>query len=446
MKPFYKQYLTIFLPVTLQGLVTTFVGMIDNLMVGQLGEQIIAAVSFSSRILSLLMFTIFGIVGATGVFVAQYYGAKNKEKQQEVFRFSLVLSFSIYLFFIFIYSLFHRQILHFFIGNTAIEQIATRYLFWMIFAFLPFTLSINFSSTLKVLGQVRIPLFASVFAVGVNTVFNYLLIFGKFVLPELGVEGAAIATILSRIVEFLILYAFVTRKKFDFFRPIYKFVPLTKQTCLQVFRKALPLATNEVIWALGMATILKMYGTRGSEVVAAFAIADATAMIFFSTSQGAAAATPVFISQLLGANRFEEAFHHAKLMLKMILFVSAIVGIGMFTASFIVPNFYQVSPYSHALAKQMIQIMACMFWVYLTTIQGYYILRAGGDMKSTFLMDAGYMWAVTIPVMSIVVYYTSASIVMIYLASQCCDLLKLVISQYFFHKKKWIRNMTIHTT
>ena len=425
-----------------QALVTTLVAMIDNLMVGQLGDAAISAVSISARILGIITFTIFGLVAATCVFIAQYHGAQNPRKQKEVFRISLIFSGVIFLLATIAMIFFNQQIIHFFVKDAVIEALAKDYIMLMLFSFVPFILSINYGTTLKVLGQVKLPLVASLAGVALNTTLNYLLIFGNGGLPKLGVSGAAIATICARILEFAIIYSFVRYHHYAFNTKFTERCHITKTTVMAVLKKALPLATNEVIWAIGMATILKLYATRGSEVIAAYAIADATNTIFFSVAQGVSAATPVFISQLLGANKFDEALSNAKSMIRLIFVLSFVCGLGMWGASYIVPNLFQVSATSHDLAVKMIRIMACMYWVYLVTVQTYYILRAGGDMKSTLFMDGGFMWLATIPAMAVVTYCTDASIFVIYLTGQSCDILKLLISQYLFRKKRWLVNLT----
>ena len=441
---FQKQYVKIVVPLMLQGMVTTLVAMVDTLMVGQLGDNAISAVSISNRILGILTMSLFGIASATGVFIAQYYGAKNTEKQQEVFRISLLMSFTACLIAAVIIGLFPHTIVHFFVQVASIETVAVDYILIMLVSYIPFSLTMNYGTTLKVIGQVRVPLFASLVGVGVNTCLNYVLIFGQFNFPALGVKGAAIATVIARIVECLILYTFTVVNRYDFQTKWVQMFHITKQTTLDVFKKAVPLCSNEIIWAFGMATILKIYATRGSEVIAAYAIADATSTLFFSIAQAMNAATDVFISQQLGANHFDKAFQNAKWMLQTAFIAALFLGMGMFTASFIVPNFYQVSPVSHDIAKTMIQIMAFMYWVYLVTVQCYYTLRSGGDMKSTLIMDGLFMWVVTIPVMASVAYLTPVTIFVIYLAGQACDLLKLATALYFFFKKRWLQNLAVN--
>ncbi|NEW66390.1 MATE family efflux transporter [Carnobacteriaceae bacterium zg-84] len=442
-KEFYREYIKIVIPLMFQGLVTTLVAMVDNLMVGQLGDLAIAAVAMSNRILGIVLFTLFGIAAASSVFIAQFYGARDKEMQKEAFRTSLILSSGLVFVSFLVLLLIPETVVHFFVQDIEIERLAVAYIRIMILGFVPYLLTINYGTALKVVGQVRLPLVASLSGVVLNTCLNYVLIFGNFGFSAMGVEGAAIATVFARLLEFGIIYYVVYTTGFDFntkFKDIFKVDrALFKDVCY----KAVPLAVNEIIWAFGQATILKLYGVRGSNVIAALSISDTTTSIFYSITQGISAATPVLVSQRLGAGKLDEAYQNGKMLLKTIGFVAACLGLIMFGMSHIVPNLYQVSKASHDLAVQMIQLTGMFFWIYLTGAQNYFIMRAGGDMKSTLLMDGGFKWGVTIPVMAILAYFTQFSAIAIFMCTQVCEFIQMCVGLRFFFKKRWLKNLTV---
>lgn len=442
-KTFYKTYTKIVIPLMLQGMITKFVSMVDNLMIGQLGDTSIAAVAMGNKILDILMFTIFGVSAAVSVFIAQYYGARNHQKQQEVFRIGLLMTGVVFAVATILLLLFSDGIINYFVQDVSIKPLVLQYISILFLGYIPFVISINYSSALKVVGQVKMPLFASLVGVVVNMVGNYILIFGHFGFSAMGVQGAAVATVISRIVEFLILIIFTKHNGFSFDTKISDLWQVPRPLFKEVIAKSLPLTINEIIWSFGQATILKTYGSRGNEVLAALSITETTSSIFFAFAQGVAGATPILISQLLGANRFEEAYRNSLRMLKLTVLCAMLLGMGMFTMSFIIPNIYQVSVNSHEIAKTTIQLGACFFVVYLINTQCYFILRAGGDMRSTLIVDGLYMWIITIPVISIVAYWTSLPIIPMYIIGQCCDLGKMVVSLTMFFKKKWLKNITI---
>lgn len=441
-KVFYQEYIKISVPLILQSLVTTLVSMVDNLMVGQLGDDAIAAVAMGNKILGMVVFTVFGISAATSVFIAQYFGAKNVAKQKEAFRIGLIMSMMLLLVTSAAFVLFSKDIIPFFIQGETIERYALDYIRIMLVGFIPYVLSINYSTASKVIGQVKLPLIASLIGVVVNTCLNYLFIFGNFGFSAMGVSGAAIATVIARFVEFFVIYGTVRYYHFSFNTRFMDIFHITPTLFKEVFSKALPLAVNEIIWSLAQATVLKIYGSRGGEVVAAYSISDTTTSIFHSFMHGFSAVTPILISQRLGANQLKEAYWNAKMMLKTAVLVAMFLGMTMYGASFIIPNLYQVSLASRVLAISMIQLTSMLYWINLGNAQLYFIMRAGGDMKSTLMMDGVFYWCITIPTLALVTYFTDWSVFMIFIVGQCCELIKLGVSFRFFLKKRWVKNLT----
>lgn len=440
---FYKEYRQIVIPLMFQGMITTLVSMVDNLMVGQLGDNAIAAVSMGNKILGILMFTMFAMNSATSVYVAQYFGAKNVEKQKQVFRIGLLLSLAIYLVFTTIYLAMSNTIVQFFVQDKLIKGMMLEYMIIMIIGFLPFTLATSYSSTLKVVGQVKMPLVASLCGVAVNTVLNYMLIFGHFGFEQMGIKGAAIATVISRFVEFFIVFLFTYYNHFDFNTTLKDILKFPKVLLVEILKKAVPLVINEIIWSFGQATILKAYGFRGGQVLASMAIVDIVQSIFFSIVTGLSSASAVLVSQRLGSGKLDEAYANAKAMLKVVVAIALVLGLLMFGSSFVIPNLYNVSDESRQLAVSMIRLASCLFWIYLVNTQCYFIIRSGGDMKSVLIMDGLFIWGLTIPVLSYVSYFTTLPIFMIFISAQICDFTKMLVSLKMFFKKNWVKNLTI---
>lgn len=441
-KTFYKTYAKIVIPLMFQGMITKFVSMVDNLMIGQLGDTAIAAVVMGNKILDILMFTIFGVSAAVSVFIAQYYGAKDHQKQQEVFRVGLLMSVVVLLAAGMVLLVFPKTIMNYFVPDERIQKIVLNYITLLFIGYFPFVISINYSTALKVIGQVKIPLFASICGVVINTMGNYIFIFGHFGLPAMSIQGAAIATVVSRFIEFAILISFTKRHQLAFDTKLLRIFHVSNPLLKEIFMRSFPLMINEILWSFGQATILKTYGLRGNEVLAALAITETTSSIFFAFSHGIAGVTPIFISQLLGAKQFKEAYHNALRMLKSTIVGAIILGIMMFTMSFIIPNIYQVSTVSHEIATRTIQLGAIFFVVYLTNTQCYFILRSGGDMRSTLIVDGLYMWTITIPIISAIAYLTNLPIMPMYIIGQCCDVGKMIVSLTMLCKKKWLKNIT----
>lgn len=442
-KVFYKYVLSLAIPLMLQQLVTSSVNLVDNLMIGQLGDAALGGVAASNRFFMVGLFSLMGILAAAAVFIAQYYGAKDEANMKESFRFSLIASTFVTVLFFAIAYIFPHRVLGFFTDDAEILIEGTKYIRIAAFSILPVAVSGSIANAMRAVGETKIPLYVGIMAVLTNAFFNYALIFGHFGFPQLGIEGAAIATVMARVVELVIILVIMKYKAFHFSTKISDIFKVSFRNIKKISLKALPLMTNEFMWSGGMATLFKFYATRGKEVIAGMSIQGTTADLFFVLFAGMSVATTIVVSQPLGANDLDKAKSHGYYMLGFSTTLAVIFGVLMFGTSFIVPMFYNVSDQAQHIAATMLRIQSFMFWIYMATAQSYYILRSGGDMKSTLLMDAGFMWAVNIPIVGLFTYFTDFNVYSLYLIGQVTDLIKLTVAISLIRKEKWLRNLTI---
>ncbi len=442
-KHFYQQVITVAIPLMLQQLVTSSLNLVDNLMIGQLGDAALGGVATSNRFFMVALFALIGILSASAVFIAQYFGAKDQENMKQTFRFSIVTSVLVTLVFFTIAYFNPLAVLTFFTDDPMILAEGTKYITIAAFSILPFALTGSIASAMRAVGETKIPLYVGIFAVSVNVVLNYALIFGHFGFPAMGITGAAIATVTSRVIEAMILLVIMKHRVFHFSTRLVDLFLISAKNIKKISLKALPLTTNEILWSFGMATLFKFYATRGPEVIAGISIASTTADLFFVLFGGMSVATTIMISQPLGANQLDVAKKHGYQMLGFSTMLAVIFGMAMFGASFFVPLLYNVSDASQHIAATMLRIMSVMFWIYMGTAECYFILRAGGDMKSTLMMDAGFMWVINIPVVGLVAYLTQFNIFVLYLVGQSTDFIKLAFAYRLVKKEKWINNLTI---
>ena len=442
-KQFYKDVLKIAVPLMLQQLITSSVNLVDNLMVGQLGDASLGGVAATNRFYMIAFFATFGILAAAGIFIAQYFGAKDQEHMKQSFRFSILSAYLVILPFFFLGFLRPQWGIQYFTSDAGIVAEGIRYMTIASFSLLPLGPILAMTSAMRSIGETKIPLYAGIISVMTNAFFNYILIFGHFGFPAMGVAGAAYATVIARLVEVMILLAVMKVKSFAFSTKITELFHISKLIVRNVSVKAAPLALNEFFWASGMATLFKFYATRGPEVISGMSIAGTTADLFFTLFGGMAVASTVMISQPLGANDLDTGRANGYRMLGFSVFLAMCFAIIMFGASFIVPNFYNVSQEARMIAQTILRIMSVMFWIYMGTAQCYFILRAGGDTKSTFLMDSGFMWLVNIPVVFAFAYWTDFPIFVVYIAGQSTDFLKLTFSYWLVKKEKWVVNLTL---
>jgi putative MATE family efflux protein len=443
---FYKDVLVVAIPFMLQQLITSSLNLVDNLMVGQLGGIALGGVAITNRFFMISVFATFGVTGAASIFIAQYFGAKDEENIKQAFRYSLTSVYLVLIPFIILGLIAPQSVLGFFSQDPAILQVGSEYIRIVAFAFIPLGLTFALASAMRSVGETKIPLLISIVAVSMNAILNYILIFGHLGFPRLGVAGAAYATVISRTFEMIAMLVSLKIKHFSFSTKVSQIFHISAYNLKTITIKALPLTINEFLWAGGMATLFKLYATRGSEVIAGLSIASTTADLFFVLFGGMAVATTVMISQPLGANELDEARSRGYYMLGFSAMLALLLGSVMFFSSMIVPQLYDVTLIEREIASSVLRVMSVMFVIYMSTAECYFILRAGGDMKSTLIMDSVFMWVVNVPVVFVVAYYTNWPILAVYLAGQSTDFLKLMISYALVKKEKWVKNLTIQNT
>lgn len=440
---FYRHVFVIAAPLMLQQLIMSAVNLVDNLMVGQLGDAAIGGVGVVNRYYMIANFSAMGLVAAASIFISQFYGAKDKIHLKMTFRYAIIGVYLIIIPFT-VFSLIAPQwIIGFFTKEIAYHLEGVRYLSVVAYSFIPMGLTIVIASALRSIGETRIPLYANMLSVFINAGFNYVLIFGHFGFPALGVVGAAIATVIARVVEAAVLIYVIRRKEYPFTSKITELLQISPRLIRTITLKALPLVANELLWSAGMAMLLKLYATRGADVITAYSVAGTTSDLFFSLFGGMAGATTIIIGQKLGANELEEARENGYHMLTFAIFLAFVFGFGIFACSFVIPNLYDLTPQTHELATNLIRVIAVMFWIYMMNAECYFILRAGGDTFSTMIMDSCFMWLINIPVVALVAYFTNFNIYLVYIVGQLTDLLKMTLAVTLVRKEKWVHNLTI---
>jgi putative MATE family efflux protein len=441
-KSFYLKVLAIAVPFMLQQLITSSVNLLDNLMVGQLGDASIAGVAAANRFYFVAIFSLFGVNGAASIYMAQFFGAKRRAGVQQSFRFNLITGYLMVIPFIVIGSWHPEWIMRLFTQEADVVQQGALYLRMATLSYIPFAFSMVVSNAMRSLGETKLPLYISIVSVLSNAFLNYGLILGNFGFPALGVLGAAIATILSRTIEFIAYVIILKRRSFYFETRLVDIFKIPPKLLRVLIKKSIPLTLNEVLWSSGMAMLFAFYSTRGKEVMAGMSISGSVADLFFTLFGGMAVATTVIISQNLGANKLDEARDDAYRMIGFSMMLAALMGMTMFVSSFFVPNWYNVSAYSKEVATTLLRIMSLMFWIYMHNGQSFFILRAGGDIKSTMLMDSIFMWAVNLPVVAAFAYFSPYNVYVLYMAGQATDLIKLVLARSLIKREGWLQNLT----
>lgn len=443
-KGFYKMVLAICIPIVIQNGFTNLASLLDNIMIGQLGTLSMSGVSITNQLLHVFNVTIFGAMSGPGIFMAQFYGKKNKEGVENCFRIKLIIGIIITLLAIFLFYTFGQQLISLYLNDNPQDNLKTLnygmdYLKIMIIGLIPFVITQVYSSSLRETGNTVLPMIASVVAVIVNFCINYILIFGHFGFPQLGVTGAAIGTVVSRVVEMSINIVGGYRNTYLKEAMVLKKVPLSLTK--EMLKRGLPLLCNEILWSISIALISQSYSTRGIIAVAAINITTTVTNFFMIVCYAMGNSISIVVGQQLGAGEIEKAKDYDLKMLFMNFVMCLAIGIVLFNVSSLIPQIYNTSLEVKALASQLLKIAACMLPIISIYYSSYFTMRAGGKTFLTFLFDSGYTFVFTFMSALLLTRLTSLPILTIYLLVQCVDIPKATLGLILVRKGIWVHNI-----
>jgi len=449
-RAFYEKVIAIVLPIIIQNTISNVVSLLDNVMVGRVGTLEMSAVSIVNQLLFVFYLCIFGGLAGAGIFATQYAGAKDDEGVKHCFRIKWFIAVAMLMCSFAVFLLFPEKLIGIYLaeGTSAEDALATLgfgldYLNVMLIGLLPFAVAQIYASTLREVGETRLPMIASIVAILVNLVFNYFLIFGKFGFPKLGVTGAAIATVISRYIEMLIItvYTHAKGKLFPFILGAYRSLYVPGKLLRDVFKRGMPLLVNEFFWSSGMAVLLQCYSVRGLDVVAACNIASTVSNLFKVVFLSMGNAVAIMVGQALGANQIKQAKDTAWKLMAASVASNLVMSTMLFVLSPVIPQIYNTEPHVREIAMQMLWVVAAMMPLYSMAHCCYFTLRSGGRTIITFIFDSGFTWGICVPFAYVLANMTALPIVPLYLAVQALELIKVVIGVILVHKGVWVRNI-----
>lgn len=447
---FYRRVFMIVLPMIVQNTITNVVSLLDNIMVGRVGTLEMSAVAIINQLLFVFNLCIFGGLSGAGIFSTQFAGAKDDHGIRNCFRIKIVICVVILFSAFMIFGIFPKQLINAYLADgtspadaTATLGFALDYLKIMVIGIVPFAISQIYSSSLREVGETKLPMYASIGAIFINIMFNYVLIFGKCGFPKLGVSGAAIATVLSRFAEMTVLVVFAHKRsgEFRFLKGVYHSMIVPKKLWLDVVKKGSPIMINEFLWATGIALYLQCYSIRGLHVVAAANIASTVANLFNVVFLSIGSAVAIMVGQCLGADEIPKAKQTVWRLMALSTAACLVIGSVLALLSGVIPNIYNTEHEVKHLATSFLLIVAFMMPINSFVHNSYFTLRSGGRTIITFFFDSGYMWAICVPVAYILANYTDINIVLLYLLVNSLEILKAFVAFVLVKKGIWINNI-----
>lgn len=449
-KSFYKSVLIMVVPMILQNLVTNFVSLIDNIMVGQIGTDQMNGVSIVNQFMFVFNISIFGAVAGPSIFGAQFFGKNDHKGQRDTFRFRLYVAAFIIALGAAILYFFDDPLISLFISDDDTpEKIAAtlkygrEYMHIMIIGLIPFGIGQAYSSIVRECGETKIPMIGSLSAVGVNLLLDYALIFGKLGFPELGVKGAAIATVVSKFIEALVVIVWVHThpEKNKYAVGVYRSFKIPTDLTWKMFKKGLPLLLNEFLWSAGMSVIAQCYSVRGLDVVAARNISSTMTNLFGAVYIQMGACIGIIVGSKLGANKLKEARDTDNKLLFFSVAASIVVAAAVLPFAGIFPKLYNTEEEIRSLASYMIVIQALVIPLWSYSNACYFTMRSGGKTGITFIFDFGYTFLCMIPLAFVLSYLTNMDIRLLFAVVTYSEIVKVIIGYLIVKSDIWINNI-----
>ena len=449
-KAFYRMVLAIAVPIMIQNGITNFVSMLDNIMVGQVGTEQMSGVAIVNQLIFVYNLCIFGGLSGAGIFTAQYFGQEDAEGIRHTFRYKIWMGLILTILAIGIFLFAGGNLIQLYLNgdsnggdlSTALSS-GTRYLYIMLLGLPAFMVLQVYASTLRECGETVVPMKAGITAVLVNLIFNYLLIYGKFGFPKMGVAGAAIATVLSRYVEVCIVVSWTHRhkEKNSYIEGLYTTLKIPSDLVKKFFIKGAPLLFNETLWAAAMAMLTQCYSIRGLNVVAAQNISNTLNNVFNVVFIALGDSVAIIVGQLLGAGKMKEARDTDNKMIAFSVFCCTLVALGMLAFSPLFPRLYNTSEEARVLATRFIMVQALFMPQNAFLHAAYFTLRSGGKTIITFLFDSVFIWVVSVPIAFFLSRYTDLYVVAIFALVQVGDWIKCVLGFILVKKGVWMQNI-----
>ncbi len=449
-RAFYKMVLAVAVPIMIQNGITNFVGLLDNIMVGQVGTEQMSGVAIVNQLMMVYYLCVFGGLAGAGIFTAQYFGQKDNEGIRQTFRYKFWMALILTTGAVLLFLSFGENLIQMYLnGNSDGGDLSAalyhgkNYMWVMLFGLPAFMMVQIYVSTLRECGETVVPMKAGIAAVMVNLCLNYLLIYGKFGLPALGVVGAAAATVVSRYVEASIVIVWTHRhkEKNPYITGVYSTLKVPGYLVSKFFIKGAPLLINETMWSAGMAMLTQCYSLRGLSVIAGLNIANTINNVFNVVFIAMGDAVAIIIGQLLGAGKMEEARDTDN---KIIAFsVCCCIGVAalMVCIAPLFPQIYNTTDEVKAVAVQFIIAQAIFMPQAAFMHATYFTLRSGGKTIVTFLFDSVFVWCVSVPVAYCLSRFTGMPVIAIFAMVQIADWIKCVIGFVLVKKGVWLQNI-----
>ena len=445
-RSFYRSLVTLAVPISLQNLVTFAVSFADNVMIGSLGDDAISGVYIGGQLQSVLQMFVGGIEGAILILAAQYWGKKDTQSIRKVVSIGIKFALAVGLLSSLVAVLFPQWVIRAFTTEPGVIQEGAAYVHIVGFTYLFFSVSQLMIAAMRSVETARIGLYISCMALVINVCLNYVFIFGHFGFPAMGVRGAALATLVSRILEMCvgIGYVFFVDKKLRF--GLKDLLHTDRQLLRDFIRYGLPVIGGQVVWAINSLANTKILGYYSAGVIAAASITGMLHNLVYVWMNGMSSAVGIITGKTVGAGQYEKMKEYSKTVQMIFLFVGLISGAAVFLARDGFISLYNASPEAQAYSRQFINVIsvtiigtcyqaACLFG----------LVKSGGDISFVFKNDTIFVFLVVIP-SSLLAMWLGAPPWVVFACLKCDQILKCFVAIVKINRYNWMKNLTRDNT
>ena len=445
-RSFYRTLVTLAVPISLQNLVTFAVSFADNVMIGSLGDDAISGVYIGGQLQSVLQMFVGGIEGAILILAAQYWGKKDTQSIRKVVSIGIKFALAVGLLSSLVAVLFPQWVIRAFTTEPGVIQEGAAYVQIVGFTYLFFSVSQVMIAAMRSVETARIGLYISCMALVINVCLNYVFIFGHFGFPAMGVRGAALATLVSRILEMCVGvgYVFFVDKKLRF--GLKDLLHTDRQLLRDFIRYGLPVIGGQVVWAINSLANTKILGYYSAGVIAAASITGMLHNLVYVWMNGMSSAVGIITGKTVGAGQYEKMKEYSKTVQMIFLFVGLISGAAVFLARDGFISLYNASPEAQAYSRQFINVIsvtiigtcyqaACLFG----------LVKSGGDISFVFKNDTIFVFLVVIP-SSLLAMWLGAPPWVVFACLKCDQILKCFVAIVKINRYNWMKNLTRDNT
>lgn len=441
-RSFYRSLILLAVPISLQNLVTFAVNFADNVMIGSLGDDAISGVYVGGQLQSVVQMFVGGIEGAILILAAQYWGRKDRDSIRKVVSIGVKFALGVGLFTTLVAVLFPQWVIRIFTTEPGVIREGAAYVQIVGFTYLFFSVSQVMIAAMRSVETARIGLYISCMALVVNVCLNYVFIFGHLGFPAMGVRGAAVATLISRIMEMCVSigYVFFVDKKLRFgWRDL---LHTDGQLLRDFVRYGLPIIGGQVVWAVNSLANTKILGYYSAGVIAAASITGMLHNLVYVWMNGMSSAVGIITGKTVGAGQYEKMKEYSKTVQMIFLFVGLISGAAVFLFRDGFISLYNASPEAQEYSRQFINVIsvtiigtcyqaACLFG----------LVKSGGDISFVFKNDTIFVFLVVIPA-SLIAMWLGAPPWVVFACLKCDQILKCFVAIVKINRYNWMKNLT----